>query len=208
SHLPGPWVTKHQRGFTHVHPSGLPLACAPGWDGRASASAPSSAPRSYPRRTSGRGLALNTGQELCHPHHRPSNRKLTHSMRPRVARPQPSHHPRTTAPTLPSTMPKHFSSQRENHQRPNKAVLTPDGGTTSQQRFSSPGHQQGHDLPTGLKVQAPTVLTCWRPPDTESAGRRTRYPLLGAAPWRVATVSRGGEADRVRRDRRERPRHD
>jgi hypothetical protein len=33
SHLPGLWVTRHQRGFTHVHPSGLPLACAPGWNG-------------------------------------------------------------------------------------------------------------------------------------------------------------------------------
>ena len=32
SHLPGLWVTRHQRGFTHVRPSGLPLACAPGWD--------------------------------------------------------------------------------------------------------------------------------------------------------------------------------
>ncbi len=33
SHLPGLWVTRHQRGFTHVRPSGLPLACAPGWNG-------------------------------------------------------------------------------------------------------------------------------------------------------------------------------
>ena len=31
-HLPGPWVTRHQQGFTHVRPSGLPLACAPGWN--------------------------------------------------------------------------------------------------------------------------------------------------------------------------------
>ena len=61
SHLPGLWVTRHQRGFTHVRPSGLPLACAPGWSGNASASSLSFAPRSYPRRTSGRGLALNTG---------------------------------------------------------------------------------------------------------------------------------------------------
>jgi len=33
SHLPGLWVTRHQRGFTHVRPSGLPLASAPGWNG-------------------------------------------------------------------------------------------------------------------------------------------------------------------------------
>jgi hypothetical protein len=69
SHLPGLWVTRHQRGFTHVRPSGLPLACVPGWNGPASASSLSSAPRSYPQRTSGRGLALNTGQELRHRHH-------------------------------------------------------------------------------------------------------------------------------------------
>jgi hypothetical protein len=29
SHLPGPTITKHHQGFTHVHPSGLPLACGP-----------------------------------------------------------------------------------------------------------------------------------------------------------------------------------
>ena len=73
SHLPGLWVTRHQRGFTHVRPSGLPLACAPGWSGNASASSLSFTPRSYPRRTSGRELALNTGQKLRHRHHRPSS---------------------------------------------------------------------------------------------------------------------------------------
>ena len=79
SHLPGPWVTRHQRGFTHVHPSGLPLACVPGWSGNASASSLSFAPRSCPRRTSGRGLALNTGQELRHRHHRRPSNPRTHS---------------------------------------------------------------------------------------------------------------------------------
>ena len=79
SHLPGLWVTRHQQGFTHVRPSGLPLACAPGWSGNASASSLSFAPRSYPRRTSGRGLALNTGQELRHRHHRRPSNPRTHS---------------------------------------------------------------------------------------------------------------------------------
>ena len=92
SHRPGLWVTRHQRGFTHVRPSGLPLACPPGWNGSASASSLSFAPRSYPRRTSGRGLALNTGQELRHRHHvGPPVHKLTRNMPPRVARPRPSH---------------------------------------------------------------------------------------------------------------------
>jgi hypothetical protein len=79
SHLPGLWVTRHQRGFTHVRPSGLPLACAPGWSGSASASSLSFAPRGYPRRTSGRGLALNTGQELRHRRHRRPSNPRTHS---------------------------------------------------------------------------------------------------------------------------------
>jgi hypothetical protein len=140
SHLPGPWVTRHQQGFTHVHPSGLPLACVPGWNGSASASSLSSAPRGYPRRTSGRGLALNTGQELRHRHHvGPPIHKLTRNMRLRVARPQPSHPLRTGASPLPSKMPNHVSGLRENHQRPNKTVLTPNqAGTTSQQRSTLP----------------------------------------------------------------------
>jgi len=79
SHLPGLWVTRHQQGFTHVRPSGLPLACAPGWSGNASASSLSFTPRSCPRRTSGRGLALNTGQELRHRHHRRPSNPRTHS---------------------------------------------------------------------------------------------------------------------------------
>ena len=97
SHLPGLWVTRHQRGFTHVRPSGLPLACAPGWNGNAPASSLSFAPRSYPRRTSGRGLALNTDQKLCHRHHRPSSLQahsqpcdlVSHVLSPVIAHEQP-----------------------------------------------------------------------------------------------------------------------
>jgi hypothetical protein len=101
SHLPGLWVTRHQRGFTYVRPSGLPLACVPGRNGSASASSLSSAPRSYPRRTSGRGLALNTDQELCHRHHvGPPVHKLTRNMPPRVARLRPSRS-RSTRPCIP-----------------------------------------------------------------------------------------------------------
>jgi len=77
--LRGSCVTRHQQGFTHVRPSGLPLACIPGWNGSASASFLSSAPRSYPQRTSGRGLALNTSQELCHRRHRRSSNRQAHS---------------------------------------------------------------------------------------------------------------------------------
>jgi len=56
--------------------------------------------------------------------------------------------------------------------RPNKTVLTPrarQAGTISQQRSTLPGHRQGHALAEGLKVQGGPVLTCRRPPGTESA---------------------------------------
>jgi hypothetical protein len=56
-------VTRHRRGFTRVHPSGLPLACDPGWEGPW-ASSLSFAPRRCRRRTSGRGQAMDTGPEL------------------------------------------------------------------------------------------------------------------------------------------------
>ena len=66
-------------------------------------------------------------------------------------------------------------SQRENHQRPNEAVLTPTpGGHDIPSAINSPGHRQGHDLSSGLNVQDARVLTCRRLPGTESAGRPTR----------------------------------
>jgi len=157
SHLPGLWVTRHQRGFTRVRPSGLPLACVPGWNGPASASSLSSAPRSYPQRTSGRGLALNTGQELRHRHHvGPPVHKLTRNMPPRVAHPQPSHHLRTSASILPPEMPDPVSSLRENDQRPNETVLTPPSAHDIPAAINSPGHRQGHGLFTGLQVRRTT----------------------------------------------------
>jgi hypothetical protein len=175
SHLPRPWVTRHQRGFTHVRPSGLPLACLPGWNGSASASSLSSAPRSYPQRTSGRGRTLNTGQELRHRRHAgPPIHKLTRNMPPRVAHPQPSHRRRTSASILPPEMPDPVSSLRENNQRPHETVLTPPGAHDIPAANGSPGRRQGRGLFTGLQVRRTTVLTCRRPPANESAGRRTR----------------------------------
>jgi hypothetical protein len=64
SHHPGPYVTRHQRGFTHVHPSGLPLACDPRMGRRPLGRSPSFTPRGHPRGMSGRARALNTGPEL------------------------------------------------------------------------------------------------------------------------------------------------
>ena len=59
-------------------------------------------------------------------------------------------------------------SPRENHQRPNKPVLTPHtGGHDIPAAIYSPGHRQGHDLSSGLPKDARggAVLTCRRLPD-------------------------------------------
>jgi hypothetical protein len=53
-------MTRHQRGFTVVRPSSLPLACAPRTEQRPLSFSLSFAPRSYPQRTSGRGQVSDT----------------------------------------------------------------------------------------------------------------------------------------------------
>jgi hypothetical protein len=93
SHLPGLWVTRHQQGFTHVRPSGLPLACAPGWNETRFGFCPELRTPQLPATHVKAGTGLNTGQELCHRHRRPSNPQLTRNMRPRVARPRPNRPP-------------------------------------------------------------------------------------------------------------------
>ena len=44
--------------------------------------------------------------------------------------------------------------------------------------INSPGHRQGHDLAVGLQVLGGTVLTCRRPPSTESALRLNPLILI------------------------------
>ena len=160
SHLPGLWVTRHQRGFTHVRPSGLPLACAPGWSGNASASSLSFAPRSCPRRTSGRGLALNTGQKLCHRHHRPSSLQAHshHATSCRTSSAQSSPTNSTPASLDPSP---HLSAAAAGgeHRRPNGTVLTPAAGTTPLQWCCSPHGRRGHGLCQGLD-HPPSLREC------------------------------------------------
>jgi hypothetical protein len=65
----GVCLTRHQRGFTCVHPSDLPQPVTPGWNGDPWASTSGFAPRSYPlRRTLRRGRAMHTGPGLHHRH--------------------------------------------------------------------------------------------------------------------------------------------
>jgi hypothetical protein len=65
---PGLRVTRHHRGFTAVHPSGLPLACNPADGARALGFPPSFTPRRYQRRTSEWGRAHGHLPGLRHRH--------------------------------------------------------------------------------------------------------------------------------------------
>ena len=67
-------VTRHQQGFTCVHPSDLPLRLwFPDGTGTLGLDHLSFAPRRYQRRTSGWGQAVDTGPELHLRHRRTSN---------------------------------------------------------------------------------------------------------------------------------------
>src|SRR6266436_7802906 len=93
-------------------------------------------------------------------------------------------------------MPDSVSSQRENHQQPNKTVLTPHSGHDIPAAINSPGSRQGHGLCMGLKAQEQQVLTCRRPPSTESAGWADPLTLIRRNP-----VERLCFLGRVRPDR-------
>jgi len=92
----------------------------------------------WPRsRARSRRCACPPGSGGCSPESScPPACKLTRNMRPRVARPRPSHPRRTIASVLPSQVPDLVSSLRENHQRPNETVLTPSA--------------DGHDIPAAI----------------------------------------------------------
>ena len=63
-HHPGLSITRHHRGFTCVHPSGLPLACSPRMERAPLSFSPELRTRRHQRRTSGWGQALSTGLRL------------------------------------------------------------------------------------------------------------------------------------------------
>ena len=54
------YITRRHRGFTHVHPSGLPLACDLRAGRRSLGFSPSFTPCRYRQRMSGRGRAMGT----------------------------------------------------------------------------------------------------------------------------------------------------
>jgi hypothetical protein len=80
-------MTRRHRGFTHVHPSGLPQPVVSRVEREPLGLSPGFAPCSYPQRTPGRGRSLRTGPGATSPTSAdlPST-SATHHMRPRVAR--------------------------------------------------------------------------------------------------------------------------
>ena len=54
-------MTRRHRGFTHVHPSGLPQPVVPRMEREPLGLSPGFAPCSYPQRTPGQGRSLRTG---------------------------------------------------------------------------------------------------------------------------------------------------
>jgi hypothetical protein len=71
-------VTRHQRGFTDIHPFGLPLTCGPRTEQGPLGFSLSFAPGHHWPRTSGREPVLNTDRELRLGH--PPNLQSTYSI--------------------------------------------------------------------------------------------------------------------------------
>jgi hypothetical protein len=157
SHLPRLWVTRHQRGFTHVRPSGLPLACAPGWNGTRFGFFPElrtpqlpathvragTDPEHWPEAMPPTSPALHPASSLA------TCDLVSHGFRPvhpsknhlaPLADPAMNHEPEDSSSSL--------MDQCSGHDIP-PAVR---GDLTS---------QQGHDLTLGLKARGAAVLTCW-----------------------------------------------
>ena len=150
SHLPGPWVTRHQRGFTHVRPSGLPLACAPGWNGTRFGFSPELRTPRLPATHVRAGTGLNTGQELRHRHRRPSNPR-THSQHAASCRTSSAQS--SPANSTPASPIHHLSEQRQREENTNGLMdkcSRQAAGTTPLQWCCSPHGQQGHGLCQGL----------------------------------------------------------
>ena len=74
-------LTRHQQGFTVIHPSGLPLTCNTRSERAASGFPLSFAPGRYQPGTSGRGRVWNTNPKSRLRHHAESPIDGTHSQR-------------------------------------------------------------------------------------------------------------------------------
>jgi hypothetical protein len=87
SHRRESFMTRRHRGFTHVHPSGLPQPVTPGWDRSPRALPRASHPAVTRSARQGGDSPLRTGPETTSPTSAdPPSTRSTHRMRPRVAR--------------------------------------------------------------------------------------------------------------------------
>lgn len=85
-------ITRHQRGFTDVHPiPSLPLTCGPQTEREPLGFPLSFTPSRYRPRTSGREQVSNTDLDYVLGTNRPPTDVLTHHARPHVARPPGSY---------------------------------------------------------------------------------------------------------------------
>ena len=156
SHRRDPNVTRHHRGFTHVHPSGLPLACDPRMGLGPWASSLSFAPRRCRRRTSGRGQAMDTGQEL-HLRHQ-SNLQ---SVRPLISCDLVSHRAGVPGRVAPLASPTADSSHLPYRHRP----------------LSTPAFSLSPKPFRGLERSSPTISTCFTYPQQISRIRCSTHLL-------------------------------
>jgi hypothetical protein len=166
SHLPGLWVTRHQRGFTYVRPSGLPLACAPGWNGTRFGFFPElrtpQLPATHVRAGTGLehwpGATPPTSSALQSAHSLATCNLVSHVLRPVITHAQPHRALSRTPCPIPSA-----ASGRTISRLMNSAHAT--GGHDIPAAINSPGHRRGHGLgPKGSKAQSGQVLTRRRPP--------------------------------------------
>jgi len=87
SHRRESFMTRRHRGFTHVHPSGLPQPVTPGWDRSPRALPWASHPAVTRSARQGGDSPLRTGPETTSPTSAdPPSTRSAHRMRPRVAR--------------------------------------------------------------------------------------------------------------------------
>ena len=155
SHLPGLWVTRHQRGFTHVRPSGLPLACAPGWNGPASASSLSFAPRRLPATHVRAGTGLEhwpgamppTSSALQSASSLTTCDLVSHVLGPVITCEQPHRHSRQRC-RIPS------AASGRNISNLIKQCSRHTAGTTSQQRSTLPATGRGTVFRKGSKPRS------------------------------------------------------
>jgi len=139
SHLPGLWVTRHQRGFTHVRPSGLPLACAPGWNGTRFGFFPELRTPQLPATHVKAGTGLEhwpgatppTSPALQSAHSLATCNLVSHVLRPVITHEQPHRHSRHQCRILPAASGRTISDLI-------KQCSRHPAGTTSQQRSILP----------------------------------------------------------------------